>query len=97
LELGSVGLGMFDQLPTIESGELMALPGSSLICYTDGLVEQENAEEIAFGMSRMEQVVRDHINSPLDEMHVEMVKELSTFRGATPLLDDTALLSCRFK
>ncbi len=97
LELGSVGLGMFDRLPTIESGELMALPGSSLICYTDGLVEQENAEEIAFGMSRMEKVVRDNTRSSLDEMHVEMVKELSTFRGATPLLDDTALLSCRFK
>ena len=97
LELGSVGLGMFDRLPTIESGELMALPGSSLICYTDGPVEQENAEEIAFGMSRMEKVVRDNTRLSLDEMHVEMVKELSNFRGETPLLDDTALLSCRFK
>ena len=75
----------------------MGLQGSFLICYTDGLVEQENAEEIAFGMSRMEKVARDNMNSSLDEMHVEMVKELSKFRGATPLLDDTALLSCRFK
>lgn len=97
LKLGSVGLGMFDSLPTIESGELTALPGSSLICYTDGLVEQENSEEIEFGMSRMEKVVRDNMSTSLDEMHVEMVKELSKFRGSTPLLDDTALLSCRFK
>ena len=61
LELGSVGLGMFENLPTIESGELMALPGSSLICYTDGLVEQENSKEVPFGLSRMEKVVRDSI------------------------------------
>jgi sigma-B regulation protein RsbU (phosphoserine phosphatase) len=97
LELGSVGLGMFENLPTIESGELKALPGSSLICYTDGLVEQENSNAVPFGMSRMEKIVRDSVGASLDEMHIEMVKQLTKFRGNTPPLDDTALLSCRFK
>ncbi|HIO59631.1 MAG TPA: hypothetical protein EYN28_05580 [Flavobacteriales bacterium] len=97
LELGSVGLGMFDELPTVESGVFSALPGSSLICYTDGLVEQEDAKEVPFGMTRLEAIVRAGESVTLDEMHAEMVKQLHKFRGKTPPLDDTALLSCRFK
>ena len=97
LELGSVGLGMFEDIPTIESGEIKALPGSSLICYTDGLVEQENSKEVPFGLARMEKVVRGSMGVSLDEMHIEMVKQLTKFRGDNPPLDDTALLSCRFK
>ncbi|PCJ80686.1 MAG: hypothetical protein COA49_07585 [Bacteroidetes bacterium] len=97
LELGSVGLGMFEELPTVQSGIFNALPGSSLICYTDGLVEQENSKEVPFGMARLEKIVRGGDSMSLDKMHEEMVLELQTFRGKIPPLDDTALLSCRFK
>ena len=33
----------------------------------------------------------------IDAMHSTMVKSLKDFRGSTPSLDDTALLSCRFR
>jgi sigma-B regulation protein RsbU (phosphoserine phosphatase) len=97
LELGAVGLGMFNELPTIVSGNVEVKSGSTLVCYTDGLVEQENSKSEAFGMSRLEKVVRQNEAASIDEMLAEMVRSLNQFRGTTPPLDDTALLSCRFK
>ncbi len=97
LELGAVGLGMFKELPTIVSGNVEVLSGSTLICYTDGLVEQENEKSEEFGMTRLEEIVRQGDGLTIDAMHSTMVKSLKDFRGSTPPLDDTALLSCRFR
>jgi phosphoserine phosphatase RsbU/P len=97
LELGAVGLGMFKELPTIVSGNVDVFSGSTLICYTDGLVEQENEKGEAFGMNRLEKIVRQSEDVTIDAMHTKMVKSLNDFRGLTPPLDDTALLSCRFR
>ncbi|MDA0731259.1 MAG: SpoIIE family protein phosphatase [Bacteroidetes bacterium] len=97
LELGAVGLGMFKELPTIVSGNVEVLSGSTLICYTDGLVEQENEKSEEFGMTRLEEIVRQGEGLTIDAMHSTMVKSLKDFRGSTPPLDDTALLSCRFR
>jgi len=73
------------------------LSGSTLICYTDGLVEQENEKSEEFGMTRLEEIVRQGDGLTIDAMHSTMVKSLKDFRGSTPPLDDTALLSCRFR
>jgi len=88
---------MFKELPTIVSGNVDVLSGSTLICYTDGLVEQENEKSEEFGMTRLEAIVRQGEDMTIDAMHSTMVKSLKDFRGSTPPLDDTALLSCRFR
>ena len=48
-------------------------------------------------MTRLEEIVRKGEDMTIDAMHSTMVKSLKDFRGSTPPLDDTALLSCRFR
>ncbi|MGB1122477.1 MAG: SpoIIE family protein phosphatase, partial [Flavobacteriales bacterium] len=66
LELGCCGLGMFRDIPSIEAGTVNIRPGATLLCYTDGLVEQENSDDVPFGMQRMEEVVRERRGMPVD-------------------------------
>ncbi len=97
LMLGSVGLGMFHDIPSIESGVEKVQAGSTLVCYTDGLVEQENEEGIPFGMQRMEDIICERRGMPVATIQAALLDEVETFRGDEPRFDDTALLVARFK
>ncbi len=97
LMLGSVGLGMFHDIPSIESGVEKVQRGSTLVCYTDGLVEQENEEGIPFGMQRMEDIICERRGMPVTTIQEALLDEVETFRGDEPRFDDTALLVARFK
>ena len=97
LMLGSVGLGMFHDIPSIESGVEKVQRGSTLVCYTDGLVEQENEEGIPFGMQRMEDIICERRGMPVATIQAALLDEVETFRGDEPRFDDTALLVARFK
>lgn len=97
LELGCCGLGMFRDIPSIESGTVNIRPGATLLCYTDGLVEQENSDDVPFGMQRMEEVVRERRGMPVDAVQEALIEAVRTFKGAEPSFDDTALMVVRFK
>ena len=97
LMLGSVGLDMFHDIPSIESGVEKVQRGSTLVCYTDGLVEQENEEGIPFGMQRMEDIICERRGMPVTTIQAALLDEVETFRGDEPRFDDTALLVARFK
>lgn len=94
---GSVGLGMFHEIPSIEPGIEHVTRGSLLICYTDGLVEQENEEGVPFGMQRMESIIRERRGMPVQEVQEALLESVESFRGAEPTFDDTALMVVRFK
>ena len=97
LGLGSVGLGMFREIPSVEEGQIQVMAGSVLCCYTDGLVEQEDAAEVPFGTERLATLLKGHDGQALEGVHQQIVDALEAFRGDTPRLDDTAMLSCRFR
>ena len=96
LEKGCVGLGMFREIPTILVGQSDAPSGSLLCCYTDGLIEQENDQEVPFGTDRLMGLLTHHKGQSLESVHRTVVAALEAFRGEVPPLDDTAMLSCRF-
>ena len=97
LELGCCGLGMFREIPSIEAGTVNIRPGATLLCYTDGLVEQENSDDVPFGMQRMEEVVRERRGMPVDAVQEALIEAVRTFKGSESSFDDTALMVVRFK
>ena len=97
LELGCCGLGMFSEIPSIETGRAEVHSGSTLLCYTDGLVEQENTDDVPFGMQRMEEVVRERRGMPVEVVQNALIDAVREFKGAEPSFDDTALMVVRFK
>ncbi|MAI23306.1 MAG: hypothetical protein CMD33_10805 [Flavobacteriales bacterium] len=97
LELGCCGLGMFRDIPSIESGTVNIRPGTTLLCYTDGLVEQENSDDVPFGMQRMEEVVCERRGMPVETVQEALIEAVRKFKGSEPSFDDTALMVVRFK
>jgi phosphoserine phosphatase RsbU/P len=93
---GSIGLGMFDEIPVMTMGKKIIKPGTLVVCYTDGLVELEDENLEEFGTARLEQITRDNFNLSMEDLNAKIMLELNKFRGEMPYIDDTALLSCRF-
>ncbi|MDZ4824647.1 MAG: PP2C family protein-serine/threonine phosphatase [Flavobacteriales bacterium] len=96
LKLGSIGLGMFDEIPKIAMGELKLAANSTVVCYTDGLVEPENANLEEFGIERLEQTVLANYAKNITDINNAIITALNQFKGDMPYTDDVALLSCRF-
>jgi sigma-B regulation protein RsbU (phosphoserine phosphatase) len=96
LDKGTTGLGMFDELPFIHEGQIAFEPGSTLFCYTDGVVEQENITGDLFGVEvLMELLQKNHQTNSMKELHVGVINSFNDFKKSVESIDDVTLLSCR--
>lgn len=96
LKLGSIGLGMFDKIPSIDEGEVPISSQDLLLCYTDGLTEVENSQKEEFGPERVTRCMEEFRTAEIDQLMTAIMSQLETFMGESPFVDDTALLGCRF-
>lgn len=94
LTSGCTGVGMFDEIPTIKPGRETLTAGNKLICYTDGIVELENKNNIQFGTEIMEKaMVEDKsINLIIDDI-IDMLNE---HKGNNDFFDDISLMGIEF-
>lgn len=96
LKEGSIGLGMMDELPFINIGEVVLKPNTTLVSYTDGVVELENKEGVYYGLERLIKTVHAFYPLSMDDMNNLIFSKLDEWRGELPLVDDTAVFACRF-
>lgn len=96
LKHGTIGLGMFEELPKIVDGEIKIDPGSVIVCFTDGLVETENSMSQDFGTERLEKLMLTCFNDSVSDLNEIIIQSLNDFKGDAPYHDDIAILSCRF-
>jgi phosphoserine phosphatase RsbU/P len=96
LKLGTLGLGMFESLDRVKEGEIRLEPNSIVLCFTDGLVETENAQDEEYGTERLEKLLLHYFNEPMVNLNDIIIQSLDDFRTDTPYRDDLAILSCRF-
>ena len=97
LTLGCTGLGMIDELLVISEGVVAVQAGDQLVCYTDGVVELENAAGIEFGEDRMVDILEKGAERPMREMNNQIISELNLHKGTGHYHDDITLIACRFK
>ena len=95
LKAGSIALGMLDELPFVHTGEA-AIGGGSLLIYTDGLVEQEDAYGAAFGTAPLERALKEIAGAGPQAVNEALIATFEAHRSGLPYLDDIALLTCRF-
>lgn len=96
LKLGSVGLGMLDELPFLNVGEAEVTKEDILVCYTDGLTEIENSLNEEYGTERLANIVNKNSALNMQELNNKIILDFDEFRGEIQPFDDTTLLSCRF-
>lgn len=96
LDKGCTGLGMFDEIPKIDVGIVEVPEMSTLMCYTDGVVELENDEGKEYGTNKLIQYLKNSKAVGMKKLNEELAKELDNYREDQPYIDDIALLSCKF-
>ncbi len=95
LNKGCIGLGMLEELPFLESGEVEIKNNTTLILYTDGVVELENKVEEQFETDRLTKIVQNFYPLSMEDLNEIVFSKLDDWRGKKNYVDDTAILSCR--
>ena len=96
LSEGCIGLGMLDELPFIHIGKKILKPNTTIVLYTDGIVELENDKEEYFGIEKLVKLVHSYYPLKMEDMNNVIFSKLDEWRGNLDLVDDTAIFSCRF-
>lgn len=96
LSLGTTGLGMLEKLFRLEVGKVHIPEEALLVCYTDGLVEQEDEKGQEFGTEHLIEFINSNLNLRSDVFNKKLIEYFIEFKGDEPYIDDIALLSCRF-
>jgi len=96
LDQGTIGLGMLAELPFINVGQTELSPNTTMVLYTDGVVELENESEEFFGTERLVKLVKNYYPLGMNDMNSLIFSKLDEWKGPLDLVDDTAIFSCRF-
>ncbi|MDT8412697.1 MAG: PP2C family protein-serine/threonine phosphatase [Vicingaceae bacterium] len=94
---GTTVIGMFDELPTIESGEITLNNNALLLCYTDGITEQFNIQNQEFGIDKLTALVKKNQQKEVNSIIQIIIDELNKFNQSATFDDDITLLGIRFK
>lgn len=91
LERGGPALGIIEDC-RFECATVTLDPGDLMAFYTDGVVELSDAEDVEFGLDRLEGVLRDFIRLPAAEMIRSVVDVTRVFAGRDGYDDDFTLV-----
>ena len=80
---------MMDEIPNIEVGKINIDPKSTLIMYTDGVVEQENAKGKQFGLKRLIREVKAFSTLSMADMNYTIFSKLDEWKEDLNYTDDT--------
>lgn len=92
---GAIALGMLQELPFVNIGQAQ-MKGGVLLCYTDGLVEQEDGQGNAFETLPVRKTLELLSGAGPKAINDALISTFEAHRGHLPYLDDIALLTCRF-
>jgi len=96
LDKGTIGLGMMDDLPFLNIGRHTIEPNSTLVMFTDGVIELENSKDEFFELERLVKLVQQYYPLSMEDLNNLIFSKLDEWRGTKRFVDDTAIFSCRF-
>ena len=91
---GCVGMGMLDELPFIKKNSLYIHSPAKLLCYTDGLVELIEGDEVDSDYRYLEQEISN--TSSIEENIRQMIIHQKIIEGSTSIFDDISILGVQF-
>ncbi len=94
LKEGCIGIGMMDQIDTLEEGSLVIENNSKLLCYTDGLIELDIKDKVTHKLKSVENSfcndknIKDTFHDMLEKMHIK--------KSNPSIFDDITMLGLDF-
>lgn len=95
LKIGCTGLGMFDEIDKIKEGIVNISPGTTIVCYTDGLTELENDKGEDFGIDSLKELMKNNTKLNMMELNVKIMETVMSYKQSRPYIDDIALFSIK--
>lgn len=96
LDKGCVGLGMLDEIPKIEKEKITLSKNSTVVLYTDGVVELENNAGEQFETTRLQRIINQFYPLKMEDLNNIIFSKLQEWSGRKRYTDDTAIFTCRF-
>jgi sigma-B regulation protein RsbU (phosphoserine phosphatase) len=96
LDEGTVGLGMFEELPFLDLREMQLPRNATILLYTDGVVELRNNKGVQFELERLINIIHAYYPLKTDDLNALIFSKLDEWRDDEDFVDDTAVLTCRF-
>lgn len=93
---GSIALGMMPKLPFLKHGSISLPAQTTILCYTDGLVEQEDVYGNSFETDPLRTVLVENAVKGPAEVIQALRAAFEQHRGGNAYLDDIAVLACNF-
>jgi len=87
-------LGMFPNVK-YEEFTLSTQPGDSLIFFSDGITDAQNAEGDMFGDDRLQAIVKKNYQKPASKIADAILSEVSKFQGDRDRFDDETVVVLR--
>ena len=87
---------MLEDLPFLHIGKEKLDINTTLVLYTDGIVELENEKNEFFELDRLIQIVHQYYPLKMEDLNNLVFSKLDEWRGNKKFVDDTAIFSCRF-
>jgi len=94
LNLGTTMIGVFDELPFINQGEVDIEPGSLIVNYTDGLLDHEQQSTKNWGEESLIEFVIAHGDNTPDVFNQKLMDHIDFVIKGKPI-DDVTLLTLR--
>ncbi|WP_442796147.1 PP2C family protein-serine/threonine phosphatase [Pelobium manganitolerans] len=95
LKKGTTMIGVFDELPFINEGELELEPGAIVFNYTDGIVEYDGEEEQSITEEELADFLLENRNKDLKQLHQSLIDKLDILRNYSEATDDITILSLK--
>lgn len=95
LKIGCTGLGMFDEIEKIKEGIVNISPGTTIVCYTDGLTELENDKGEDFGIETLKILIKNNPDLNMMELNTLIMETVMNYKQSRPYIDDIALFSIK--
>jgi serine phosphatase RsbU (regulator of sigma subunit) len=86
---------MFDEIGKIKEGIINITQGTTIVCYTDGLVELENDKGEDFGIDSLKEIIKNNPDIDMKSLNNLIMKTCTDYKQSKPYIDDIALFSLR--
>lgn len=94
LDQTNTALGIFPNLRYVDSHVQMT-PGDILVLYTDGVTELTNTQGEAFGLPRLERIIRENQQLTAVQLIDKIIQAAQVFSNNDVFLDDLTLVIVR--
>jgi len=95
LKEGCTVIGAFEKLPDIKEEKIKIGKDTTILSFTDGLVDLRNSKGEFFEDERIENFILINNDLSVHDFNNKLLKEINSFKEDTEYVDDIAIMTCK--